>query len=427
MKIKNILNSSLFKASGIYSVTSILNASIPFLLLPILTRELTPEDYGIVAMAAILINIITPFIGMSAHGAAQRKYFETDSTHYARYIGNIFILLITSSVIFLLLFFVFNSSISKLTEIPGKWLYVLLLVAISQFVSMILLTIWQCKTKPLLFGAFKIAQSLINFGLTILLVVYIKTGWEGRIVGQLVAALVGAAFCLAYMVKKKLICFEYNKGDIKDILKFSAPLIPHTLGGLVFAFTDRIFITNLVGIKETGVYTVAFQIGSVLGLITSSFNSAYIPWLFAKLKTDLYADKVKIVKFTYLYFAIILAAGLGSSFVLPWLTEKIAGESFKGAGVYVFWIVMGYVFNGMYLMVTGFVFYAKKTGMLSKVTLISAAINIPLTYILLKEFGTIGAAISTTIVFALSFIFTWILSARVYQMPWFSFNQAEPF
>ena len=108
MGISKLLNSSLFKASGIYSLSSIANASIPFLLIPILTRELSQVDYGIVAMAAIVINIITPFMGMSAHGAIQRKYFEIDEKHFSKYVGNVFFILMGSIALFALLFFVFN-------------------------------------------------------------------------------------------------------------------------------------------------------------------------------------------------------------------------------------------------------------------------------------------------------------------------------
>ena len=177
----------------------------------------------------------------------------------------------------------------------------------------------------------------------------------------------------------------------------------------------------MIGIEETGVYTVAYQIGSVLGVVTSSFNNAYVPWLFTKLKAGIYDDKIKIVKFTYAYFAILLLIAVTSAYLLPWFISIIAGKAFESAGSYTFWIVLGYAFNGMYFMVTGFVFYTKKTGLLSKVTFFVAIVNFPLCYFLLKSLGTVGAAISMTIVFGLSFILTWVLSARVFPMPWFFF------
>jgi len=425
MGFKNFTNSKLFKSTGIYTVSSVINAAIPFMLIPILTRELSTADYGVVSMAAILINIITPIIGMSAHGAVQRKFFDIEGNDFARYVGNSIFLLLGSAVLVLGLFFFFNSIISGVTEVPGKWLYAILLIGISQFLSLLLLAIWQVKGKAFKYGIFQISQSLINFGITIFLVVLMKSGWEGRIVGQLVAVVIGAFFCILYMKKKSYVIFEFDREYIQDILKFSLPLIPHTLGALIIAFTDRILITNMYGIKETGTYTVAYQIGSVIGILTMSFNKAYIPWLFSTLKKDIYTDKVKIVKFTYLYFVVLILVVILSIYILPWFIGIVAGEDFGGASAYTFWIVLGYAFNGMYLMVTGFLFYVKRTGVLSKITFLTAVLNFPVCYFMLKEYGTVGAAISMSIIFGVSFILTWIFSARVYPMPWFTFMKKE--
>src|SRR5690606_8127768 len=129
--------------------------------------------------------------------------------------------------------------------------------------------------------------------------------------------------------------------------------------------------------------------------------------------------KIKIVKFTYLYFFSLLLIALLGSFLLPYLVGKFVGSSFKMASSYIFWIVLGYVFNGMYLMVAGFIFYVKKTALLSKITITVALTNIPVCYLFLKYFGTVGAGISMSVIYFVSFIFTWILSNRVYKMPWF--------
>lgn len=415
------LKSKLFRSSGIYTLSSIVNASIPFLLIPILTRVLSPSDYGIVSMAVILINIITPFLGISSHAAIQRKFYELSEVEFAEYVGNSFFLLVGSSFFFLILFVFFNSTISNIAQIPGKWLYAVLIIGISQFLSLILLTIWQVKQTALNFGLFQVGQSILNFALTLLLVLLLNYGWQGRILGQLVAVFFGAIFSLYYLYSYKLIKFNLNMSYIKDILKYCLPLIPHTLGGLLIAFTDRILIANIVGIKETGVYTLGYQIGSVVGIITSSFNSAYIPWLYEKLTIGNINDKIKIVKFTYFYMLMLLLGALLSVLFIPFLISIIATKEFEGAGIYTFWIVLGYAFNGMYLMVSGFVFYSNRTDILSKITFLTAIINIPLCYFMLVHFGTIGVAVSMSIIFAISFISTWVISARIYKMPWLSF------
>lgn len=423
--IKKIINSSLFKSSGIYTVTSIINAGIPFLLIPILTRVFSPSDYGVVAMVALLINVVTPFIGISAHGAIHRKYFESDNENdFARYVGNSFILLLGSAIFFLILFVVLGSVISSMTAVPQNWLFVILIIASCQFVTLILLTIWQVKVKALQYGTLQISQSLINVGLSLFFIYQLQSGWQGRVWGQLIAVLLTAGFSLVFLMKLKYIRFELNKDDIKDILKFSLPLIPHTLGGLLIAFTDRILITNMIGVSETGVYTVAFQIGSVISIINAAFNSAYVPWLYAKLNLKDAAINLKIVKFTYAYFAVQILVAILSVFLLPYIVHLFVGGKFDSAGTYGIWIVLGYVFNGMYLMVVGFIFYVKKTSILSKITFVTALLNIPICYLFLRYYGTVGAAMSMSLVYAASFLFTWYISNKVYKMPWFNLVKA---
>lgn len=69
-------------------------------------------------------------------------------------------------------------------------------------------------------------------------------------------------------------------------------------------------------------------------------------------------------------------------------------------------------------MVVNYIFYVKKTYILAWITFLSAAINIVLNYFLIRANGAIGAAQATAITFFVSFILTWILSAKVYNMPW---------
>jgi O-antigen/teichoic acid export membrane protein len=417
--IKKILKSSLLKSSGIYTVTSIISSSIPFLLIPLLTRVFSPQDYGIVSMAMIIINIITPLVGISSNGAIHRKYFEEDkSIDFSRYVGNVFIILFISFLFFFVILTLFGKYISKYTLVPYSYLILILLIAVLQFITTILLTIWQVKIKPLKFGILQILQSLINIGFTFLFIYVYNFGWESRILGQLVSVFTTALISVIIITRLKYVKIKYNRKDILDILKFSLPLIPHTLGSLTIGFTDRILITNLIGVTETGVYTVAFQIGSVLGLVNSAFINAYVPWLYAKLNLNDYQVKLKIVKFTYIYFLALILIVLFSVYLLPTILSFLVGKSFQNANNYILWIILGYAFNGMYLMVCGFIFYVKKTKILSIVTLFTAIINIPLCYYFLIEFGTVGASISMTLIYFISFISTWYFSSKVYKMPW---------
>lgn len=163
---------------------------------------------------------------------------------------------------------------------------------------------------------------------------------------------------------------------------------------------------------------VGVQLSMVVGLLADAANKAYSPWLYAKLETATDAEKHHIVKLTYLYFVAIAALALALSAAAPWFIRFLVGPRFYGAAMFVLWLSLGAAFRGMYLMVTDFVFYAKRTDLLAAVTFSTAIMNVALNYVLIRTRGAIGAAEATCVAYLLSFLGTWFVSARVYPMPW---------
>ena len=411
-----ITNSSLFKASGLYTTFSIINASIPFLLLPVLTRYLSPEDYGIIAMFGILVSIVGLFTGLSVHGAINRAYFEKD-IDFKEYVANCIYILGLSSLFTLIIVFIIKEYIYKFTGVPESWILIAVLVSFFQFLILSNLVIHQAKLEAKKYGFIQLGQGLLNATLTIFLVVLMNMKWEGRLLAQLLSVIVFGIFSFIVIAKfwsKWKLNIEY----IKHALKFGVPLIPHTIGGILMVMTDRFIINNLLGTKEVGIYTAGLQIGMIIGLLADSFNKAWAPWLFNKLNENNYETKIKIVKFTYAYFIGILTIALILGFSSPYIVSIMLGKDFYNAKDVILWIALGYAFNGMYYMVVNYIFYVYKTHILTWITLFCGIVNIPLILYLTKINGIIGTAQSNAIVLFISFMITWIFCMKVYKMPW---------
>lgn len=413
-----ITQNSLVKNTGIYTLTSIINAAIPFFLLPILTRYLTPEDYGIVSMFTLLTAVVSPFIGIRVNSAISRTYYDREDTNLWEYVFNCIVLVIINTMIFSLIFYFIAEPIFKMTSFPTKSLWMVIVFAFSQIIVNILLSLWQVQKKAMFYGLFNNIKTLINFVLSVIFVVLLGLGWMGRIYGQLVAYAIFAVFAFIILIRNKWMKFTFNKQYIRHALRFGVPLIPHDLSSTIISMTDRFFITNMVGVAATGIYTVGDQIGSIINLLAFSFNNAYIPWIYERLKKNEYTTKLKIVKFTYLYFIGIFALAFILGLIAPMFLDFFIGESFNESSIYVIWVALGYAFNGMYLMVVNYVFYAQKNSILAMVTFFTAIINIILNYFFIKTFGAVGAAQATTVVYAIKFMLVWVLSARICKMPW---------
>ncbi|WP_279384306.1 oligosaccharide flippase family protein [Geotalea toluenoxydans] len=350
------------------------------------------------------------------------KYFDKPNSGLSRYIGNAFLLLVISTIIVSLGIWISAGFISRHTMFPCGSLWAIVVFSMCQFIILVMMTLWQVESNALKYSLFQNLQTIVNISLSLLFVVTLGMNWKGRIYAQIITVIVFAFIGAYILLRSKRIVFKYDKTDIAHALKFGVPLIPHALGGMLIAQTDRIFITNMIGVSETGIYTVGFQIGMILQLLASSFNNAYVPWLYNKLSENKMITKIKIVKFTYVYFIVTLLIAAFIALVSPWFLSYFVGSKFSGAYQYTTWIVFGFAFCAMYYMVTNYIFYANKTHVLSLVTFFTALLNVALNYVLIKRNGAIGAAQASALAFFVSFILTWVISARVYKMPWNIFD-----
>jgi O-antigen/teichoic acid export membrane protein len=414
-----IVRSKLFGNAVIYLGANILNAGIPFLLLPILTRALTPTDYGTVTMFGIVLNVMGAFTGLSVHGAVGVRYFHLEKNALAEYVGACVGILLSSTATLFLLVVVFGEWLTKTTGVPSNWILFAVVLSGFQFLGNIRLALWQVSGEAKKYGTFQVTQSLLNAVATLVLILVVGMAWEGRVLGQAVAVMLFGIIALWWLLKDGLI--RHSKAwrvHSRDALKFGLPLIPHVIGGLLIVAADRFVIVRLLDVAQAGIYMVALQVGQALGLMTESFNKAYAPWLMRNLLNSPKDLRIKIVRGTYLYFVLVLTIAVIFGLSAPLFLGFLVGESFRTAGELVIYIALGFAFGGCYFMVTNYVFFESKTRILAFVTLVVGLVNIPLMFILVEQNGIIGAGQAFMLTNAFSFIATWWLAQKIHPMPW---------
>lgn len=410
--------------AGVYLFSNILNAVIPFILLPILTRYLSPSEYGEVAMFQTLLGAVVAFVGITFVGAAGRKFYDTDLKRgeLAEFIGSCIQLILIFSVVVLSVCFIFRIQLSQWIGIKTDYIIWSVLVASFTVIITIRLDQWQVRKKAIKYGVLQISQSLFNMFLSLLFVVSFLKGAEGRINSQIIVSLVFVILALYLLRKDRLLnVFVWRKDYSLEALKFGIPLIPHIAGSFLLVSVDRFVINKEIGIAEAGIYMVAVQLTAAIGIVFDAINKAYIPWLFEKLKADQLEEKQRIVKLTYAWFFLIILGVILSFFIGPPLVVLIAGDQYAQAGKVIGWLALGQGFQGMYLMVTNYIFYSKRTGLLSLASISSGILNLILLIFLVRVLGLEGAAIAFAISMCIRFLLTWWIAHKRYPMPWFSF------
>lgn len=423
--LSKLKGKTLLAGSAVYLVSNILNAIIPFALLPVLTRYLSPEEYGEVAMFQTLLGALTAFIGLSMHGAAGRKFYDGNlgKEELAEFIGACLQILLATSLISLVVLLAFSNQFVGWLGLDKQWILLAVLVTASTVIIQLRLGQWQVRKQAVKYGTLQISQSLLNVTLSLGFVVVLSKGSDGRISAQVWAAALFALMALWLLKRGNLLSFLRWRPDyIREALRFGVPLIPHVGGVFLLASVDRFVINSELGLAQTGIYMVAVQFAAALALVFDAINKAYVPWLFERLKRDQENEKRQIVRYTYYWYGLILC-GAALAFVIgPWLVTFVAGEKYARAGDVIGWLALGQVFGGMYLMVTNYIFFSKRTGLLSLATITSGLINVVLLVLLIGAFGLEGAAYSFCIAMAVRFFLTWLVAQKRHPMPWFNFK-----
>lgn len=412
-KIKNI---SLLKSFSGYTTVNLINAGVPFLLQLVLTNYLSTEDYGVLSNLNTFFLLIVPFIGLNVSAAVSRQYVEKD-VNLSKYIGGALQLVFLSSVLCFLLLLLIGGKLSEWLYVPKVYLLLVVGYALFHNIIELLLTLLRMEEKTLQFGIFKILRTVLEVGLSLLLVVYLGKDWEGRFQSILFVTVLAGVTAFVMLLNKQYIKWSFYKPYINQFLKFGLPLIPHSISGILIIYSDKIFVTNMVGIEENGIYSVAFQVGMVISLFQNSFNQAWVPYFYKKMTGITHQAKLKLVKFTYLYFILLCLLVFVLWLFIP-LIFSLLGSDFKGGADFVLILGLGFAFNGMYKMVVNYIFYEKKTYIISITTIGVATLNMILNYFSIQQYGLKGAAYASCLSFLIEFLVVWIISSRVYPMPW---------
>lgn len=409
----------LIKNSFVYVLGDVLNKSIPFFMLPVLTRYLTPEDYGIIASFTALVSVLAVFTGLSVHGAVNVNFFRMKKNELKEYIGNTIIILnISTFIVFIVILFA-HPLLSGRLELEPEWIFIAVVLAFAQFLTTINLVLWTAEQKPKHYTAYQLSQSVLLMCLSVIFVVSFKMDWEGQLIAQSIGTTLFSGISLIFLFKRGYLKFRFNTVYVKDALKFGIPLVPHQMSMWLKTGADRMILMALVGSAATGIYSAGYQIGTVISVLVTAFNKAWGPYLFRVLADNpTIKTKLKLVKFTYLYMAVIIVIAVIFAFTAQNLVPVFLGDKFSSSTQYVLYFSIAFAFQGMYSMVGNYMFYEKKTNLVAYVTFTSSLLHVGLTLLFVSEHGSIGAAYSTVISYFVTFIATWYLNNRIYPMPW---------
>jgi O-antigen/teichoic acid export membrane protein len=397
-----------------YGLGNILNKSLGFILIPIYSRVIPIEQYGVLAILELVILLLLALLTFGITSGHERYFFlEREKKEYNVFLFSNVIGLLLFSFISLALISFFRPQLSLLLWGTREYSYLVLLVLIITFAeinNVIPLQILQYEGKPLNYIITNLVRLLISVLATIYFVLSMKLGIEGILYGRLVGSGLTMLFQLITVIAPQTLA-KLDLSKVKMAMHYGLPLTISLIGYLIFASSDRYMINWLLDEKQTGMYGFGYKISNIVMLIVQSIGIGYLPSMYQQEKQ---ADNIRFYRKMLFYYTFIMSYTiLFFLFFYKILLWPVVHNKEYWSGLAIVPVMsMAFLIMGMNYFVNIGLTLKNKTRYYIIPTFIAAAVNICLNFFFIKRFGFVGAAYSALISQALNTVLITIIAGK---------------
>lgn len=413
-----MIKNNIIKKFLSFSIGGYINALIGLLTVPIVTRMLSPEQYGIASLISIIVEMLVVFCSLALDQSFVRFFYEVEEEERGKLLKDCLYYPVFITIFSSLIIFIFRNQISIF--ILGKKEKVIWLIIVFSIVALIIKSfaflVVRMQQKGGLYSFFYILIKVVEFSFILLFFKIYGNDYKIIVLATLFSTLITSL--LMIVVERKIWKLGgKRKIEKKELLNFSAPLVLTLALTWVFGSSDKITIKIFSNLKELGLYSGAFRIVSVISVIQTGFTSFWTPFIYerySKNPDDLVFYKKANDYLSLIFFLIGFSILATRNIIIILLGEKYYDSLFI-VPMLIFVPIM-YLISETTMMGIGF---KKKSKYFLYISIIVAIFNIIGNILLVPKYGAKGAAISTGISYIIFFSLRTYFSIKLIN---FGFN-----
>jgi len=402
---------------GLIGIINILVSLSGIILLPILTKNLTIEDYGTWVQIIVTVGLIPSLVMLGLPGSIVRFLAaEKDKRKVQDGLYSVIVVILFTSLIASSLLFLFSNPLAEsLFGGRSDLVKILALIIPVECLNQVCLDCFRAFQQIKKYSAFVFLQT---YGMVAFVAYAVFSGYG--IFGAVLALLLSKILVLLIMASLiistigiKIPEFSY----LKEYLHFGLPTVPGSLSNWVVGSSDRYLIGYLLGVAFVGYYAPGYSLGLIVYMFAAPLSILLLPAL-SKLYDEGKEEEVRIyLKYCLKYFlllAIPSAFGLSllsKQFLIVLSTQEIA---MKGYLITPF-IAVAMILQGAYKIISQIIALVKKMKIIGTVWVLAAVINFGLNVAFIPHFGILGAAVTTLVAYLFAFTFTLYHSSKYFK------------
>ena len=174
LSLKTTIDLEIVRRIFVYLVSGSISALVAFLLLPVLTKYLTPYDYGIVETFTSLTTCLTGVILLGGNTILAKEYFDHEEPGRKILITRILALMCISGLILLLSVFIVDLSVqavSNLLKISASLVYLAVIVSFLNALIALVTTFLQVEKRAFHYALFVNSKTIVEILISLTLIV----------------------------------------------------------------------------------------------------------------------------------------------------------------------------------------------------------------------------------------------------------------
>ena len=380
-----------------YGMGQSLPLVIGFLLIPVYTAVLTPEDYGIVEVCAAIGGLLTVFMRFGVPGAVTRFYYEhpegpelqdyvTSVSWFLRLNG-----LLVGALAMVAGYVFLPVLIPSLPVFPYVPLAILAsLLATNSDVQRRLI---QVRRQSSYSARLSLASSLIGIALTILLVVGLRLGALGMMLAQVMTGTIFLVNAAVYL--RPDLTGRFKLRIVRESMAYGSGVFgSHFMAG-AGPLVTRSLLAGASSIGAVGLFSLASRVISPLTIVSNAFTAAYVPEYFAARKDGSEGALSAIAKAERAIWTLGLHATIAVALLGPPVLLLLTPQRFHGAASLVPILALGFLGQLLYTLMSPEMFFRKSKWMPPLVTGSNLVTTLAMSVMLVGPYGAHGIAVAS--------------------------------
>lgn len=403
--------------ASIYSGAAMLSRLVGFIMLPFYAHILRDEGYAVIGMVDVGVALLASLLGYGFTGAIILHYHEEKNPGRKRRVVSTGVIITTATSFALALpAMICGRPVSALI-LNDPDLSRLLVMALVGFVFEMAgqaASSWLLiRSRSVLFASVNLFRLVIGLALNIVLIVVLRWDLDGYFVSSLITSVLSNTILV--LLTSRDCGWKFDSGVAVSMRRFMLPLVPGNLVSFVSRQVERVLVKFQVGLGAVGILEMGYKFPILIAqLISVPFMQS---WGTRRFEIADQPDAPRRIgrMFTFYlflvcYMGLVMAVTIRP--VLAILTPPEFHLSYRIAQLEILTMVL----SGCESHLNFGLFYAKHTGVITKIRSATAIVKIGLAYVFVNAWSIYGAAFSAAIMAAVTAVVVHRLAQARYRV-----------